>query len=222
MTSKTYTVLFTPEQVEVQVESGTTILAAAAKAGVFVNSLCGGDGVCGKCRVIIRLGEAQGGTTNHLTRTEIQQGYILACEGRVMSDLVVEVPPESQLPSTVRAEEHPAEQFADVFLMRPYVPELDPLVKKAYLEIPTPSLENNLADLERLEYALGKSLGTQEFQMGLKITQRLPALLRRADWKVTATAAYRGSLTEITEVECGNTSRCNLAVAVCPNFVNRM
>ena len=214
MPSKTYTVLFTPEQVEVQVEAGTTILAAAAKAGVFINSLCGGDGVCGKCRVVVRLGEAQGGTTNHLTRAEIQQGYILACEGRVMSDLVVEVPPESQLPSTVRAEEHPAEQFAEVFLMRPFVPELDPLVKKAYLEIPHPSLENNLADLERLEFALGKALETKEFQMGLKITQRLPDLLRRSDWKVTATVAYRGSLTEITEVECGNTSRCNLAVAV--------
>ena len=212
--AQTYTVLFTPEQVEVQVESGTTILAAAAKAGVFVNSLCGGDGVCGKCRVIIRLGEAQGGTTNHLTRVEIQQGYILACEGRVMSDLIVEVPPESQLPSDVRPEEYPAEQFSDTFLLRPHIPELDPLVKKVYLELPAPSLENNLADLERLEYTLGKSLGTQEFQMGLKITQRLAALLRRADWKVTATAAHRGSLTEITEVEYGNTSRCNLGVAV--------
>ena len=214
MTSKTYTVLFTPEQVEVQVESATTILAAAAKAGVFINSLCGGDGVCGKCRVIVRLGEAQGGTTNHLTRVEIQQGYILACEGRVMSDLVVEVPPESQLPSDVLAEEHPAEQFAEAFLMRPHVPKLDPLVRKAYLELPVPTLENNLADLERLEYALSKSLGTQEFQMGLKITQRLASLLRSSDWKVTATAAYRGSLTEITEVESGNTSRCNLGVAV--------
>ena len=212
--AQTYTVLFTPEQVEVQVESGTTILAAAAKAGVFVNSLCGGDGVCGKCRVIVRLGEAQGGTTNHLTRVEIQQGYILACEGRVMSDLIVEVPPESQLPSDVRPEEYPAEQFSETFLLRPHIPELDPLVKKVYLELPPPSLENNLADLERLEHTLGKSLGTQEFQMGLKITQRLAALLRRADWKVTATAAHRGSLTEITEVEYGNTSRCNLGVAV--------
>ncbi|NIA06298.1 MAG: DUF4445 domain-containing protein [Actinobacteria bacterium] len=214
MTSKTYTVLFTPEQVEVQVESGTTILAAAAQAGVFINSLCGGDGVCGKCRVIVRLGEAQGGTTNHLTRVEIQQGYILACEGRVMSDLVVEVPPESQLTSDMLAEEHPAEQFAETFLMRTHVPKLDPLVRKVYLELPAPTLENNLADLERLEHALSKSLGTQEFQMGLKITQRLATLLRSSDWKVTATAAYRGSLTEITEVECGNTSRCNLGVAV--------
>ncbi len=212
--ANTYTVLFTPEQVEVQVEPGTTILAAAAKAGVFINSLCGGDGVCGKCRVIIGLGEAQGGTTNHLTRKEIQQGYILACEGQVMSDLVVEVPAESQLRSAVKTEEHPAEQFSETFLMRRYTPALNPLVRKAYLEIPPPSLENNLADLERLEYALSKALGTREFQMGLKITQRLPELLRGADWKVTATSAYRGSLSEITEVEPGDTSRCNLAAAV--------
>ena len=212
--AKTYTVLFTPEHVEVAVQAGTTILAAAAEAGVFVNSLCGGDGVCGKCRVIVRLGEAHGGTTNHLTRKEIQDGYILACEGRVMSDLIVEVPAESQLRSAVRTEEHPAEQFAETFLMKRYTPALDPLVKKVYLELPEPSLENNLADLERLEYSLGKALGGREFQMGLKVTQRLPEILRQADWKVTATAAYRGSLTEITEVERGDTSRLNLAVAV--------
>ena len=212
--AKTYTVLFTPEKVEVQVDPGTTILAAAAKAGVFINSLCGGEGVCGKCRVIVRLGEAQGGTTNHLTRKEIQEGYILACEGRVMSDLVVEVPPETRLQSAIRAEEYPAEQFTETFLMSRYTPALNPLVKKIYLELPPPSLENNMADLERLEYAAGRALGTKEFQMGLKVTQLLPALVRRSGWKVTATAAYRGSLTEITEVEPGDTSRCNLGVAV--------
>ena len=212
--AKTYTVLFTPEHVEVEVEPGTTILAAAAKGGVFVNSLCGGDGVCGKCRVVVRLGEAQGGTTNHLTRKEIQEGYILACEARVMSDLIVEVPAESQLRAAVRAEEHPAEQFAETFLMKRYTPALNPLVRKVYIELPKPSLENNLADLERLEYSLGRAIGAREFQMGLKVTQRLPDLLRKAEWKVTATAAHRGSLTEITEVERGDTSRCNLAVAV--------
>ncbi len=53
----TYTVLFVPDRVSVDVERGTTILAAR-QGGVFINSLCGGDGVCGKCKVIVRLGQA--------------------------------------------------------------------------------------------------------------------------------------------------------------------
>ena len=70
-----YTVLFVPERVSVDVEHGTTILAAARMGGVFVHSLCGGDGVCGKCKVILRLGQAGGGSTDLLTREEIRQGY---------------------------------------------------------------------------------------------------------------------------------------------------
>ena len=50
--------------------------------------------------------------------------------------------------------------------------------------------------------------------MGLKVIRRLPELLREANWKVTASTAYRGALTEITDVTAGNTARKNLAIAV--------
>ena len=75
-----YTVTFTPEGMSVEVDAGVTILDAANKAGVYVNSLCGGEGVCGKCRVIVREGEVQGESTEFLTRDEIRHGYVLACQ----------------------------------------------------------------------------------------------------------------------------------------------
>ncbi len=89
-----YTVRFLPDETELQVDQGTTILTAANEAGVFINCLCGGDGVCGRCDVIVREGRAVGGSTEFFTREEIRQGHNLACEARVESDLVVEVPPE--------------------------------------------------------------------------------------------------------------------------------
>ena len=93
-------VRFLPGEAGVEVPPGTTIMAAAIRAGVFINGVCGGDGVCGRCRVIVRQGKADDGSTQFFTREEIQAGYILACEGRIESDLVVDVPPETRLPAT--------------------------------------------------------------------------------------------------------------------------
>ena len=211
----TYTVLFVPERVSVEVPRGTTILAAAQKGGVFINSLCGGDGVCGKCKVIVRLGRVVGESTEHLTREEIREGTILACEARVESDLVVEVPPESRIRGEVRTVDRDAERFSDISsALGQEKLVVDPLVQKHYIALPAPTLENNAADLDRLEHALHRVIGAHESQMGLKAIRTLPELLRGADWKVTATSAYRGSLTEITEITAGNTAGCNLAIAV--------
>ena len=46
-------VTFLPSDVSIEVPRGETVLRAAMAAGVHINASCGGDGVCGKCRVII-------------------------------------------------------------------------------------------------------------------------------------------------------------------------
>jgi len=210
----TVNILFSPDSVGVEVPRGTTILAAARKAGVFINSLCGGDGVCGKCRVNVRLGKVRGRPSEFLTRDEIREGYVLACEAHAESDLVVEIPETSRIIGDVREVDPTSARFsADGHLPRS-AEELKPLVRKHYVELDPPTLENNMADLERLEFALSRACGDTEFQMGLKVIRRLPELLRESGWKVTASTAYRGALTEITDVKPGNTARKNLAVAV--------
>ncbi len=205
-------VTFKPEGKKVDVPSGTTILAAASEAGLYVNSLCGGDGVCGRCRVIVREGKTSGGSTEFFTREEIQHGYILACQGRIESDLVVEIPPETRL---VGAPEYVEEVpfLTDPGKLAGRGIHLLPLVRKSYLELPQPSLDDNLSDLQRLEQALSKKLATDDFQMGLKVTRRLPEVLRKAEWKVTAVTGHRGPLTEIISVEAGDTTGRDFAVA---------
>jgi len=56
---KTRSVTFLPFDQTVEIDEGTTLAEAAQKAGVYINNLCGGEGVCGECRVRVIQGEAQ-------------------------------------------------------------------------------------------------------------------------------------------------------------------
>jgi len=211
---KQWTVQFAPTGAHVEVPVGATILDAARNAGVFVESLCGGDGVCGKCRVIVRRGIVDGGTTDFLTRQEIREGYILACEARVAGDLLVEVPPESQLRGRVREVDIAEQRLSESAALERQPAKLNPLVKKHCVTVPAPTLENNRADHERLVRELRKADGAREYQMGLKVARLLPETVRAADGVVTATTACRGAVTEITEVVSGDSSTPLFAVAV--------
>ena len=46
-----YKIRFLPDQREAEVEEGVVLLEAAEEAGVYINSLCGGQGLCGECRL---------------------------------------------------------------------------------------------------------------------------------------------------------------------------
>ena len=92
---KKYLVTFFPENKTVTVAEGETILKAAERADVYVNSLCGGEGTCGKCRVIVRSGEVARHASSLLSDKETEEGYVLSCMTKILSDLVVDVPPES-------------------------------------------------------------------------------------------------------------------------------
>jgi uncharacterized 2Fe-2S/4Fe-4S cluster protein (DUF4445 family) len=208
-------VRFVNNELTVAVPRGSTILDAARKAGVFIDSLCGGDGVCGKCRVIVHEGKVKGGRAESLTAEEIRQGNVLACETQVDSDLVVEVPVAVSLREQIPEGGRPRRRLYEMATRERQPSKLEPLVKKVHLRVSKPSLENNAADLERLEYALRETLKSDnEYQMGLKVIRTLPDVLRRAEGSVTATVGYRGRLSEITEVTPGDTSARSLGVAV--------
>ncbi len=209
-----YKVIFAPEKVEVEAVAGTTILSAATKAGIYVNSLCAGDGVCGRCRVIIRQGKTSGGSTEHFTRDEIRQGYILACQGRIESDLLVEIPPETRQAGPPKHVGDEVPLLTDVSELAARGIKLSPMVRKTYLQLPKPSLDDNAADLERLKRILSKSIPSSQFQMGLKVMRQLPRILRKADWRVTALTGHRGPLTEIVDIEAGDTTDRNFCIAV--------
>ena len=155
-----FRIRFLPEDHETTVDEGKTLLEAAREANVYVGAICGGEGICGKCRVIVREGEVEGESTEFLTRDEIRQGYVLACQVVPQSDLVVEVPPESRLVGYAGIDKE-SERFRDFAHAAADAPagELAPLVEKFSLELPEPTLDNPTADQERLLEAVARSSG---------------------------------------------------------------
>jgi uncharacterized 2Fe-2S/4Fe-4S cluster protein (DUF4445 family) len=71
----THKVVFLPHNKEVSVADGECLIRAAMEAGVHVNASCGGEGVCGKCRVIVEEGAVEGGITEKLSEEDIGKGY---------------------------------------------------------------------------------------------------------------------------------------------------
>jgi uncharacterized 2Fe-2S/4Fe-4S cluster protein (DUF4445 family) len=98
---KNYTVRFLPHDKKIQIPEGETLIRAAIEAGVHVNASCGGEGVCGKCRVIIESGTVQGGISERLSDEDLQKGYRLACQSLVKEDITVRVPVESTVDASV-------------------------------------------------------------------------------------------------------------------------
>jgi uncharacterized 2Fe-2S/4Fe-4S cluster protein (DUF4445 family) len=220
-----YRVRFLPEEQETSVDEDQTLLEAARQANVYVGAICSGEGICGKCRVIIREGDVLGESTEFLTRDEIRRGYVLACQVVPRSDLVVEVPEESRVAGYggIGRDSERFRDFAHRGAERPPA-ELAPMVEKQYLDLPEPSLDNPTADQERLLEAVSKRW-PGPIQMGLKITRELPRVLRRLDkqrssWNwtwgggVTATVAKRGDTNEVLYVESGDTSDRSFGLAL--------
>jgi len=94
----TYTVTFLPDNKTVAVESDFTLLQAAEKAGIIINSLCGGDGLCGECQLQVVSGKAMADKNGiaFFSKDEIEHGYVLACRTKVAENLVVMIPPKSR------------------------------------------------------------------------------------------------------------------------------
>jgi len=210
-----YHVTFIPQNRTVQVEADTSLLDAALKAEITINNLCGGDGICGRCKMIIRKGRVSSKVSAKLTREEIQQGFVIACQTPVDDNLVVEIPEEVWAKEKKIAAQEVA-RFRDYVETFEYEKELipSPLVAKMYLEIDKPSLANNTADQQRVDDAIKKKLPHVSMQMGLKIIKNLPNILRENDYKITATIGLRRDIAEVMNLEGGDTTDKNFMAVV--------
>jgi len=176
---------------------GTRLLEAASIAGLPLDLPCGGEGVCGKCRVRVREG-AQPPTAAEVksfTPEELADGYRLACQSTVEGPTRVEVPETTLLATChkILAHAEKAEPAA-----------LDPAVRKRYVECPPPRRHDDAPDLVRLQRVLGA------FQVPLELLRELPARLRNHEFRGTA-VQLDGTLIDF---EPGNSESRAYAVAV--------
>jgi len=93
-------IIFDPMDKLIEVERGTMLLDAIREAGIRIRSICGGEGECGTCKVILNKGEVSDVSTKYekwLSPQEIAEGYRLACQIRVQSDCEFTIPVESRI-----------------------------------------------------------------------------------------------------------------------------
>ncbi len=217
-----FKVTFYPDNKTIEVEKGKTVLSAAISAGVYINSACGGDGVCGRCKIKVKKGEVQAQSSGHVSLEEKNQNIYLACATLVQSDIDVEILPETRLSLEGLTPEEIATRIKEDYSAPEEIgfvkPQVQgefrhlPLTRKIYLELTKPSLDNRASDLERLERQLQEEYGIRANRVNLAIIKNLGELLRAADWKVTVTLSKRYAEEEIVFIEPGDTSAKNYGV----------
>jgi uncharacterized 2Fe-2S/4Fe-4S cluster protein (DUF4445 family) len=205
---KRFSVKFLPDDKAIDVEEGTSIAEAAQMAGVFINNLCGGEGVCGKCRVQISKGRAKAEEKARalLTVDAIQKGFVLSCQTEIHDNLEIIIPPESRIEDS--------QIITDATAESPLGSETEPLVRKIHLELPPPTLEDNIADIERISRELRKLTGWHSFGIPLNCLSNLSEEIRKAEWNVTATLARDMNRYRILTIEPKDTRKKNYGVAL--------
>ena len=210
-----FTVTLIPQNTTVTVSNGTSLLEAVSLAGITLNNLCGGDGICGRCKMIVRSGTVPQKVSPRLTRDEIRKGYVLACQVSVRDDLTVEIPEETFAREKVLADED-ARRFEALEADLVYKPELrpSPLIQKMYLDLDKPTLASNMADHQRLVDAIHRQCECESLQTGLKVIKSLYKTTREDNYRVTATVGLRSEISEVMNVEAGDTSNENYMIVV--------
>ncbi|MEP3298211.1 MAG: ASKHA domain-containing protein [Pseudoruegeria sp.] len=182
-------VVFTPSGKRGHFPVGTPILTAARQLGVDLDSVCGGRGICSKCQITPSYGEfpKHGVTveTDALTewnsveeRYKSKRGLIdgrrLGCQAQVQGDIVIDVPPESQVHKQVVRKRAEARDIT-----------LNPSVHLRYVDVAEPDMHDPSGDLERLRDALRAQWNVDDFKIALPVLSKMQPVLRKGNWQVT-------------------------------------
>ena len=182
-------VVFTPSGKRGQFKAGTPLLDAARTLGVDVDSVCGGRGICGRCQVVVSEGEFSkfgiSSKMEHLipitdaekrydAKKGLKPGRRLSCHCKLEGDIVIDVPPESQVHKQVVRKAASTQEF-----------EIDPVVRLYYVDVEPMDMYRPSSDLRRLKKALKEQWQLDNLSAGAHLLTVLQKTLREQDWKVT-------------------------------------
>ena len=189
-------VIFMPSGKKGQFAQGTPVLDCARALGVDIDSVCGGRGICGRCQIEVGVGHfAKHQMTSYQhnlesltkpeelydTRKNLKSGRRLACHARLAGDVLIDVPPESQLHKQIVRKRVEARSI-----------EIDPVIRLHYVEVAQPDMSVASGDYERLREALADQWELEIDGIDLDALMSMQKALRDGDWKVTA-AVHRGT-----------------------------
>ena len=190
-------VIFTPSGKRGRFAPGTPVLTAAQQLGVDLDSVCGGRGICSKCQITPGYGEfpkhgltvsadalsAWNAVEDRYKRIRgLTEGRRLGCQARIAGDVVIDVPPESQVHKQVIRKSATQRDIV-----------MDPATRALYVEVAEPDMHEPSGDFERLVAALADQWQAPGATADLALLRRLQPALRKGAWKVTV-ALHQGHL----------------------------
>ena len=194
-------VIFTPSGRRGRFATGTTVLDAARRLGVDIDSVCGGRGICGRCQVEQSVGAfAKHGITSapdHLTpfgsveaeyraTKGLAEGRRLSCTAHIQGDLVIDVPPESQVYRQVVRKGLDVRDF-----------HIDPVVRLHYVEVEPPELASPSGDLARLQESLAREWDLHDLETDLHVIRALQPALEAGKYGVTVAVHDKHTITGV-------------------------
>lgn len=199
-------VIFTPSGKRGRFPAGTPVLHAARQLGVDLDSVCGGRGICSKCQITPSFGEfSKHGVTvaadaltawnaveeRYKSKRGLIDGRRLGCQARIEGDVVIDVPPESQVHRQVVRKAVTARDIV-----------MDPAVRLYFVEVAEPDMDEPSGDLERLSDALAAQWQVARPRVALPVLARLQPALRKGAWQVTVALYqdHRGGVPEILDI----------------------
>ena len=182
-------VIFTPSGKRGEFPVGTPILTAARQLGVDLDSVCGGRGICSRCQITPSFGEfSKHGVTvennaisdwnsveeRYKSKRGMIDGRRLGCQATVQGNIVIDVPPESQVHKQVVRKRAEARDIL-----------INPTTRLFYVEVEQPDMHKPSGDLERLIEALDKEWNLSSLEADFSILKKIQTALRKGEWKVT-------------------------------------
>ncbi|MFW2368656.1 MAG: ASKHA domain-containing protein, partial [Desulforhopalus sp.] len=208
-----HTLTFLPDDITVRVAPGENLLTAAASAGIYIPAACGGDGVCRKCKVQLVQGEIESQSGTALSELELDGGMRLACISSVVSDVTIKIPevvrsdgkslklkPKTTRTISAKSLEHLVGRW-----------NVTPPVRKLFLRLPPPTLDDNIPDMQRLIRGISHTMDNlQEPDYDHpELVRELSTTLREGEWEVTVIllqGKHESEPERIIAVEPGDTT----------------
>ncbi|HXV43711.1 MAG TPA: ASKHA domain-containing protein, partial [Anaerolineae bacterium] len=191
-TEQKFLLVFQPSGRQAYVPAGQTLLDAAREMGVEIESICGGQQTCGKCKIVADFGNfpkygisskeenltpAGGDEIDYWTKRRRDPGnYRLSCTACILGDLVINVPEESQARKQIVRKSATVREI-----------EIDPAIRQYFARVQPAELGNRQGDWERLKESLAKTHHLTDLQIDYFALRDLQKILRQGNWEVTVT-----------------------------------
>lgn len=213
-------VVFKSHNKEVYCNKGENLLEVARKNNIFIDAPCNGSVSCGKCKVKLLNGNVDTEKTLHIKDEEWAQGYILACNTNVISDIEIEVP--SKLSSSMdkmKIEGSDSKKDIAIFeraknIIKKHNLKFKSNIKKKYIELEEPNLDDNISDVDRLERYVRNHLSYEKIDFSLELLRKIPVILREGNFKVTITYVEKKNKLTILNIEPENTEKYLYGLAI--------